>query len=203
MKGKQTLFMLLLAAGFLSGACSTEGHGEKVKTQQEAEDEFLATLAAADTSTVLALCTQCMDFLQAGETGQALGMLYSIGGDGIARPLAARQREALAARFRRFPVVRYRLEYFSFSTQGNNDVKYRIEFTPRTGGGQPGASMGFMFNPVKAGGEWVLTVKDGKQPSREAAIPLHGNAPAPSDVAVEKQPPGRSAGLAQGKNKLL
>mgnify|MGYP005609706021 CR=1 FL=1 len=53
--------MLLLSASFLLGACSTKGHEEKMKTQKEAEDEFVATLTAADSSAVLTLCTQCMD----------------------------------------------------------------------------------------------------------------------------------------------
>ncbi|KXT39082.1 hypothetical protein HMPREF2141_00195 [Bacteroides uniformis] len=29
--------------------------------------------------------------------------------------------------------------------------------------------MGFIFNPIKTKGEWVLTIKDGRQPSRESA----------------------------------
>ena len=65
MKNKQILFMLFLSAGFLLGACSTKGHEEKMKTQKEAEDEFVATLTAADSSAVLTLCTQCMDLLKA------------------------------------------------------------------------------------------------------------------------------------------
>ena len=60
--------MLLLSASFLLGACSTKGHEEKMKTQKEAEDEFVATLTAADSSAVLTLCTQCMDLLKAKET---------------------------------------------------------------------------------------------------------------------------------------
>ena len=186
MKNKQILFMLLLSAGFLLGACSTKGHEEKMKTQKEAEDEFVATLTAADSSAVLTLCTQCMDLLKAKETDKALDMLYSIDDAGIAKPLTIQQREALAKRFQRFPVIRYRLDYLSFSTQGNNDVKYKIEFTPRSGSDTPGSSMGFMFNPIKANGEWVLAIKDGRQPSREAATPLHDDAPAPVDVIVEK-----------------
>ena len=59
MNNKQILFMLFLSAGFLLGACSTKGHEEKMKTQKEAEDEFVATLTAADSSAVLTLCTQC------------------------------------------------------------------------------------------------------------------------------------------------
>ena len=156
--------MLLLSASFLLGACSTKGHEEKMKTQKEAEDEFVATLTAADSSAVLTLCTQCMDLLKAKETDKALDMLYSIDDAGIAKPLTIQQREALTKRFQRFPVIRYRLDYLSFSTQGNND----------------------MFNPIKANGEWVLAIKDGRQPSREAATPLHDDAPAPVDVIVEK-----------------
>ena len=166
--------MLLLSASFLLGACSTKGHEEKMKTQKEAEDEFVATLTAADSSAVLTLCTQCMDLLKAKETDKALDML------------TIQQREALTKRFQRFPVIRYRLDYLSFSTQGNNDVKYKIEFTPRSDSDTPGSSMGFMFNPIKANGEWVLAIKDGRQPSREAATPLHDDAPAPVDVIVEK-----------------
>ena len=49
-----------------------------MKTQKEAEDEFVATLTAADSSAVLTLCTQCMDLLKAKETDKALDMLYSI-----------------------------------------------------------------------------------------------------------------------------
>ena len=64
--------------------------------------------------------------------------------------------------------------------------KYKIEFTPRSDSDTPGSSMGFMFNPIKANGEWVLAIKDGRQPSREAATPLHDDAPAPVDVIVEK-----------------
>ena len=63
MKNKQIFFMLLLSVSFLLGACSTKGHEEKMKTQKEAEDEFVATLTAADSSAVLTLCTQCMDCL--------------------------------------------------------------------------------------------------------------------------------------------
>ena len=157
-----------------------------MKTQKEAEDEFVATLTAADSSAVLTLSTQCMDLLKAKETDKALDMLYSIDDAGIAKPLTIQQREALTKRFQRFPVIRYQLDYLSFSTQGNNDVKYKIEFTPRSDSDTPGSSMGFMFNPIKANGEWVLAIKDGRQPSREAAIPLHDDAPAPVDVIVEK-----------------
>ena len=133
--------MLLLSASFLLGACSTKGHEEKMKTQKEAEDEFVATLTAADSSAVLTLCTQCMDLLKAKETDKALDMLYSIDDAGIAKPLTIQQREALTKRFQRFPVIRYRLDYLSFSTQGNNDVKYKIEFTPRSDSDTPGSSM--------------------------------------------------------------
>ena len=43
-----------------------------MKTQKEAEDEFVATLTAADSSAVLTLCTQCMDLLKAKETDKLL-----------------------------------------------------------------------------------------------------------------------------------
>lgn len=187
MKNIHYLFMLFFCIGSLLGSCSTKTRQEeKIKTQKEAEDEFLATLSAADSSAVLDLCSKCMDFLKAKETEKAFDMLYAINNNGIAKPLSAQKREELNKRFQRFPVIQYRLEYFSFSTQGNNDVKYKIEFTPRTDAEISGSTMGFMFNPIKVDGQWILTIKDGRQPSREVATPLHDDAPAPVDVILEK-----------------
>ena len=55
---KQILFNASsLSQAFYSVACSTKGHEEKMKTQKEAEDEFVATLTATDSSVVLTLCT--------------------------------------------------------------------------------------------------------------------------------------------------
>ena len=76
--------MLLLSASFLLGACSTKGHEEKMKTQKEAEDEFVATLTAADSSAVLTLCTQCMDLLKA-KNGKAASLSLSF----LPRPSAS------------------------------------------------------------------------------------------------------------------
>lgn len=187
MKNVQYLFIVLLSAFFLLNSCSTNGHSrEKMKTQKDAEDEFLATLTAADSSTVFTLCTQCMDFFKAKEVDKAFDMLYSINDSGVARPLSPQKRTELAKRFEHFPVINYKMDYFSFSTQGNNDVKYKIEFTPRPNPETSGSSMGFMFNPIKIDGQWILAIKDGAQPSREVANPLHHDAPAPVDVVMEK-----------------
>lgn len=187
MKNIHYLLMLLLCIGSLLGSCSTNSRQEeKIKTQKQAEDEFLATLTAADSSAVLALCTQCMELLKAKETEKALDMLYAINNTGVAKALSAEKREELNKRFQNFPVIKYRLDYFTFSTQGNNDVKYKIEFTPRTTTETPGSTMGFMFNPIKVDRQWILTIKDGRQPSREVATPLHDDAPAPVDVVLEK-----------------
>ena len=113
-------------------------------------------------------------------------MLYSIDDAGIAKPLTIQQRGSTYQTFPAFPGNSLSIGLPQLSTQGNNDVKYKIEFTPRSDSDTPGSSMGFMFNPIKANGEWVLAIKDGRQPSREAATPLHNDAPAPVDVIVEK-----------------
>ena len=52
-----------------------------------------------------------MDLLKAKETDKDLDMLYSIDDAGVPKPLTIQQREALAKRFQRFPVIRYRLGF--------------------------------------------------------------------------------------------
>lgn len=57
-------------------------------------------------------------------------MLYVVK-DGEAVRLTNENAENLKKHFSTFPVVDYHLENFSFSTQGCNDLKYKIEFAKK------------------------------------------------------------------------
>jgi hypothetical protein len=75
-------------------------------------------------------------------------------------PLSDSMKKSLKRRFKLFPVLDYRREYYSFMLEGCNDVKYKVTFatSEQSGTGEAPTTM-FMFNPVKVDGEWKLCVK--------------------------------------------
>ena len=63
-------------------------------------------------------------------------------------------------KFKMYPVLDYKRQYFSFMLEGCNDVKYEVTFATaeQAGTDKPATTM-FMFNPVKIDGNWKLCVK--------------------------------------------
>ncbi len=154
-----------------------------MKTNIEAEKEFIASLTAEDTTIVLEMGVRCMDFLKSGQVDSALNMLYYIDLQSArAKRLTDERKAKLSARFEKLPVVDYSLDYYSFSTQGNNDLKYRTKFAS----GPEGKSTSFMLNPIKSReGLWVLAIKDGRYPSDQSVEKLHDLSPAPFYIGIE------------------
>ena len=134
MKKKDLLYICVLVAV----SCFLFSCGEK-KKQLTPKEEFLMGLTAEDTVQVLTISRSCMDTLKAGNIDEALKMLFILR-DGKAIPLPAEKEQQLRKKFKYFPVVDYKLDYYSFSS------------TPNT--------IGFMFNPVKIDGVWYLAVKE-------------------------------------------
>ena len=74
--------------------------------------------------------------------------------------LSKEMEKRLRKRFKMFPVLDYKREYFSFMLEGCNDVKYRITFaTAEQAGTKEAPTTMFMFNPIRIDGEWRLCVK--------------------------------------------
>lgn len=120
-------------------------------------------LTAEDTAQILSLSRSCMDTLKAGNVDAALKMLYAMR-DGKAVSLPAEKEKQLRKNFKYFPVINYKLDYYSFSNIDNNDVKFQIEFFKHTDpSDNTPNTIGFMFNPVKIDGTWYLTVKEATQ----------------------------------------
>lgn len=127
-------------------------------------------LTAEDTAQVLHISRSCMDTLKAGNIDEALKMIYVLRG-GKATPLPAEKEKQLRKNFKYFPVINYKLDYYSFSNTDNNDVKFQIEFFKHTDpNDKTPNTIGFMFNPVKIDGTWHLTVKEADQESTPLII---------------------------------
>lgn len=158
MKKKDLLYIFVL----LAVSCFLSSCAEK-KKQSTPKEKFLMGLTAEDTAQVLNISRSCMDTLKAGNIDEALKMLY-IMRDGKAVSLPAEKEQQLRKNFKYFPVVDYKLDYYSFSSTDNNDVKFQIEFFKHTGpDDHTPNTIGFMFNPVKIDGVWYLVVKEASQ----------------------------------------
>lgn len=156
-------------------ACGSNG-GQKeaeVRTVADIEEEFASTLSASDTTKVLALGSEMLDSLKAGNVQWAVESLCEIDSTGQVVPLGEDRRARVARRFEMFPVVDYELDYYSFSMPMLNDLKYRTYFEEHQEGETGGPSMAVMFNPVKNGGEWYLCLKEASQPAKDAENALN------------------------------
>lgn len=156
-------------------------HGEK--TQLDAEKEFVSSISNADSLAVVTLSDRFMNLLKEGKVNEAVDMIYVLH-DNILYQKNDSFSKDLIQRFTMFPVVSYKLNYFSFSTAGNNDVSYTYSFTDD----ESSSKMKLMFNPVKIDDVWYLTMKDGSQSSKELPKDkqVHDMAPAPADLRVNK-----------------
>ena len=180
---KKILF--ILAAISILASCSRGPkysglHGEK--TQKDAEAEFVSSLANADSTAVMDLAERCMSLLKGGQIAEAVDMIYVLH-DNVLYKKSASYTSDLIQRFTVFPVNSYKLNYFSFSTQGNNDVSYTYYFADNDA-----STMKLMFNPVKIDDTWYLTFKDGSQSSRDLPLDkqIHEMAPAPVEITLNK-----------------
>lgn len=162
------IFVFIAAASML-WSCSQSGkESHDYVTYEDAEAEFAASLSATDTTEVLSAGSAVMDSLRAGNIDYALSQLHSADTNGNVADLSDEQRARLRARFERFPVVEWEVDYYDFSLPGLNDLKYRTFLRPRDAEGHAPA-MSFMLNPVKKDGKWYLCVKDAELPAKDAA----------------------------------
>ena len=151
---------VFIAASLILWSCSNSGkESTDYVTYEDAEAEFAATLSAGNA---------LMDSLRAGNIDYALSQLRSADTAGNVTEMSDELRERMRARFERFPVVEWEIDYYDFSLPGLNDLKYRTYMRARDGkSGVP--AMSLMLNPVKKDGKWYLCVKDAELPAKDAA----------------------------------
>lgn len=182
---KKLVIVLFVASLLVSCNCGKKN--QTLKTYQDAEQEFVSTLSVVDTLAVLSATDAVMESLKVGDVSTALSNVYVVYND-VLYQLADRTIAELTDRFTNFPVLDYSFEKLSFSTPAINDVSYRYTFGRPTDGSAP-ATMKLVFNPVKIGGTWYLTLKDGNQSSKDLAEnrQLHPLAPAPDTVVLNQR----------------
>ena len=180
-------------AALLVCSCSG-GHKKPVeRMQRDAEAEFTSSLSESDTLSVLKLSDHCMTLIQNGKISEAVSMIYVLSGNQVYQKNDAFTNE-LIQRFTQMPVKDFKIDYYSFSTEGNNDICYLTEIATGRPEGMSPVTMRVTFNPVFVNGEWYLTMKDGHQPSK--LLPenrqVHPRAPAPEKIILHRDAPDNS-----------
>lgn len=179
------LFLILFSLSLIC-SCHHYSGSRGDKTQIDAEKEFRESLSSEDTSAVIALSEQFMQSLWNSRVTDAVDMIYVLYNDVVYKKSAAYTSE-LIQRFKMFPVLSYKMLYYNFSTEGNNDISYSYTFDKPQDGSEP-SSIKLMLNPVYVDGYWFLTLKDGYQSSLDLPKEkqIHDLAPAPSKVKLNR-----------------
>ena len=151
---------LIIAVGILilGTTCSCSN---KKKSREERVEEFRSMLTANDTTQMLKLCDNAMELLKGKKIDEVVASLYEYNDSTEElKPLSAEMKKRRERRFKMFPVLDYKREYYSFMLEGCNDVKYEVTFaTAEKAGTQEAPKTMYMFNPVKVDDEWKLCVK--------------------------------------------
>lgn len=152
---KISYLLIVVALVCLGTSCSN-----KKKTREERIEEFRSMLTISDTTQMLQICDNAMEQLKGKKIDEVIASLYEYN-DSTEEltPLTDEVKKRLANRFKRFPVLTYNRQYYSFMLEGCNDVKYEVVFaTPEQTGADSAKTM-YMFNPVRVDGVWKLCVK--------------------------------------------
>lgn len=128
--------------------CFSCNNSPKVKTYADAEREFKASLTREDTLAVLDLVREFFTNIEKEQTDAALDMINVVDNSVLYR-IDLESREFLRPRFTRMPASGWGIDTYSFSTAGNNEFKCNY------------GGMKLVFNPVKVGSKWYLTLMDG------------------------------------------
>lgn len=139
-------------------SCSNNRTLKNTQLELTTSEKFINTLTHEDTLQVIALTNMCMDTLKAGKINQALKLIYYVK-DTLLLPLPLDKEQRLYNKFKRFPILNYKLDSYSFETPKNNTVKYQIEFTHKTNNNTPN-TINFNFCPIKIDSAWYLSVKN-------------------------------------------
>ena len=154
---RYSYLVLLVALVCFATACSNK----KEKTREERIEEFRSELTSEDTTAMLRIADEAMEQLKDKKIDQVIASLFEYNDSTEeVKPISESLAKRYARKFKMFPVLDYKREYFSFMLEGCNDVKYEVTFaTAEQAGTAEAPKTKFMFNPVRVDGEWKLCVK--------------------------------------------
>lgn len=178
------LFVFIASALLIASCSGHKNAGSSAEmTQLDAEKEFVSSLKDSDSLSLVTLSDEFIKKLTSGQVYEAVDMLYVLNDNQVCEKSdsTAKEMTRVLSMFRNCD---YTLDYVSFSTQGNNDVCYKLF----QGDPDQGVSFKLALNPVLVDGKWYLTLKERNQTGRDLAKTrqLDDNAPAPEKITLHR-----------------
>lgn len=182
---RRILFILLGISILCS--CNRSSKAPVYRTHLDAENEFVASLSASDTTAMLGLTDKFMSLVKDGYVVDAVNMITVLSNSVVYKP-SDNYFDELVNRFSSMQIASYNLAGYYFTTEGNNDVCYQT--VSKSVNGREPKNVKVTFNPIKVDGEWFLTLKDGNQSSKFLPKDKQVNdlAPAPESIRLNKRP---------------
>lgn len=154
---KSSLYLVVLVAALTFGSCG--GNKKDVKKELSELPKPNMDLNAADTAEVISLANQFLDRLRAEKFDEAVGMIFFLNGDSI-EVLSNDRARGQKALLERCKGVRYDVDYFVFSEEKDNIVKYTVTMFEKDANDPRPNTTSFFLKPVRRDGKWFLTMAD-------------------------------------------
>lgn len=154
---KSSLYLVVLVAALTLGSCG--GNKKNVKKELSELPKPSMDLNAADTAEVVSLTNQFLDRLRAEKFDEAVGMIFFLNGDSI-EVLSNDRARGQKALLERCKGVRYDVDYFVFSEEKDNIVKYTVTMFEKDANDPRPNTTSFYLKPIRRDGKWFLTMAD-------------------------------------------
>lgn len=146
----------LFVIGILACLCSCNSSKKNEQPQEEEDvNAFVNGLTAEDTTQVLNLATQYLEYMKNDQVDAALDMLSEVKNDTVIA-LSPELRNQLCTAAATFPVISYNIDVMFLRSETDNEVRYTTEFFEKPeGDNRPNTIKGSLY-PCKVNGQWIL-----------------------------------------------
>ena len=153
---------LLALVCFMMSGChdKSKGNGAAADSSfvDRAHDRDMVR-TAADTATIIKICTDYLDLLKEGKMDDAVNMLYSFDkSTHTVSPITAEQREKVVRTHKMFPVLNYSLESMRLYAEDDTEFVFMVEFFEKPEGDTRPNTVREALSPVRVDGQWYLTI---------------------------------------------
>lgn len=146
---------LLMVAG-LTGLWSCSGCSSSDKGK---DTDTVPTFVKADTTEVLKLTSEYLEYVKNRDYDKATAMLHTIVDDSV-MPLSETVASRIRAQQRTFPVLSYRVVDMEFVNPNRVTVTYAIEFFEKDPHDSIQNTIRLTFAPQRINAQWFLELND-------------------------------------------
>lgn len=145
----------IISIALVLAALSTLGSCSGCSRDKDRETDTVPTFVKADTTEVLHLTEQYLNYVRDKDYDKAIAMLNTIVDD-TARPVSEETERDIRAQQRAFPVLAYKVADMEFVNENRVKVTYEIEFFKKNPGDKIPNTIRLTFAPQRINAQWYL-----------------------------------------------